>query len=588
MKFTSSLVRAGIVLGIVLRMAGSETLHAVEVPNFALLDDHGRSHELHRVESRAVVLFFTGIGCPVARKSAGKLLELKRQFQDDVTVWLVDSELDVDPAAVTREATELGVTSLPVLLDPKQALARSFGVERTAETIVLDTKTWSIVYRGALDDQLTEGAEKPAPSVCYVEQAVAALLKGEAIPFAQTPAKGCLLTFAESNHGEEPVDYAREVAPILQQHCVACHRAGDIGPFAFSSYQAAKRKARMIEEVILTQRMPPWHADPHFGQFSNAAELSAAETQTLLRWIHQGAPQGSGADPLAQATPEAAEWPLGKPDYIVKLPHPEEIPATGVLDYRHIKIPSPVPEDAWLAATVVKPGNRQVLHHAIVYAKFEGSGNDWGAPGVKIAGWAPGRMPGRLPEGTGIFLGHNAELNIELHYTTNGTPQTDDTEIGLYLLHEKPKLVYKTGMAIKLDFTIPPHDPEACSSATFRFEKDSLLYVLTPHMHRRGSWMKYEAVFPDGRTETLLSVPRFDFNWQTSYRLAQPLRVPAGTKIICTGAFDNSDKNPSNPDATKSVHWGQQSWDEMFIGYVGYAELPAETEVTPVGSRKAL
>ena len=180
MKSSSSLVRGGIALGIILFSGAREMLRAAEVPNFALLDDHGRSHELHRAEGRAVVLFFTGVGCPVARKSAGKLLELKRQFQDDVTVWLVDSELDVDPAAVTKEATELGVASLPVLLDPKQALARSFGVERTAETIVLDTKTWSIVYRGALDDQLTEGAEKPAPSVRYAEQAVAALLQSEA------------------------------------------------------------------------------------------------------------------------------------------------------------------------------------------------------------------------------------------------------------------------------------------------------------------------------------------------------------------------------------------------------------------------
>jgi peroxiredoxin len=575
MKPTPFLLRFGIVLGFLLA-GGADILHAAEVPNFALLDDQGRSHELHRAEGRAVVLFFTGIGCPVARKSAAKLLELKKEFKEDLTIWLVDSELDVDPESVRKETAELGLTDLPVLLDPKQALARSFGVERTAETIVLDAKTWSIAYRGALDDQLTEGAEKPEPTVRYAELALAAVLKGEAAPDAQTPAKGCLLTFGEGSKTDEPVDYARQIAPILREHCVACHRSGDIGPFAFSSYQAVKRKARMIEEVLLTQRMPPWHADPHFGKFSNASELTAAETQTLLRWIKQGAPQGDGADPLAEVTSEASEWPLGKPDYIVKLPQPEEIPATGVLGYRHITVPSPVPEDAWLAATVVKPGNRKVLHHAIVYARFEGSGKDFGGSGVKIAGWAPGRMPGRLPADTGIFLGHGAELDIELHYTTNGTPQTDDTEFGLYLLHEKPKLVYKTGMAIKLDFTIPPNDPNACNSATFQFARDSMVYVLTPHMHMRGSWMKFEAFFPDGRSRTLLSVPRFDFNWQTSYRLAQPLRVPAGTKIVCSGAFDNSAKNPSNPDATKTVRWGQQSWDEMFIGYVGYAELPSE------------
>jgi peroxiredoxin len=576
MKPTSFLIRCWIALAFVLTPSAA-TWSAEEVPNFALLDDKGRSHELHRADGRAVVLFFTGIGCPVARKNAGKLIELKKQFNDDVTVWLVNSELGVDREAVRKEADELGLTDLPLLLDPKQALAQSFGVQRTAETIVLDTKTWSIVYRGAVDDQLAEGTEKPEPTVRYAELAIAALLKGEAIPHTQTATKGCLLTFADAKPMSEPVSYAREVAPILKSHCVACHRAGDIGPFAFSNYQAVKRKARMIEEVILTQRMPPWHADPHFGKFANASELTTAETQTLLRWIKQGAPSDGSPDPLAETAPPPEEWALGTPDYIVKLPQPEEIPATGVLEYRHVKIPSPVHEDVWLAAAVVKPGNRKVLHHAIVYASFPGSGNDLGGTGVKIAGWAPGRLPGRLPEGTGLFLGRDAKLDIELHYTTVGSPQTDQTEIGLYVLRDKPKLAYKTGMALKLDFKIPPKDPDASASATFTLAKDSILYTLTPHMHVRGSRMKYEALFPDGRRETLLSVPRYDFNWQTSYRLAEPLRVPAGTKIVCSGGFDNSAKNPFNPDPTKTVKWGPQSWDEMFIGYVGYAEVPAES-----------
>lgn len=553
-------------------------LRAEEVPNFTLLDTGGKSHELHRASGRAVVLFFTGIDCPVARKSAGKLLELKKQFGDDVTVWLVDSELGSDREAVRKEAEELGLGDFPLLLDSKQAVAQALDVERTAETIVLDSKTWSIVYRGAMDDQLTEGAEKPVPTHKYVELALTAHLNGKVIETPRTAVRGCRITFGEASHANAPVSYAKEVAPILQTHCVQCHRAGDIGPFAFASYQTAKRKARMIEEVVLSQRMPPWHADPHFGEFSNASELSAAETQTLLRWIKQGAPRGEDADPLAAGTLESDEWPLGTPDYIVKLPKPEEIPATGVLDYRHVKIDSPVNEDVWLAATVVRPGNRKVLHHAIVYAKFEGSGNDLGGTGVKIAGWAPGRLPGRLPEGTGMFLGKNAQLDIELHYTTVGTPETDQTEIGLYLHREKPRLAYKTGMALKLDFTIPPNESEARTAATFKFAKDSLVYTFTPHMHMRGSWMKYEARYPDGRRETLLSVPRFDFNWQTTYRLAEPLRVSAGTEIVCTGAFDNSPGNPSNPDPGKTVKWGPQSWDEMFIGYVGYAELPAKVE----------
>jgi peroxiredoxin len=557
-------------------MANIQAAAAESAPNFALLDCQGKDHELHRAGGQAVVLFFTGTGCPVARKSAGKLLDLKKQFGDAITVWLVNSELSADAAAVRKETEELGLAALPVLLDSRQGLAQTLGVERTGETIIIDTKAWAIVYRGALDDQLSEGTEKPKPTQRYAEIALQAHLKGEAIAVSRTSAKGCLLTFEEDRASGEPVDFARQVAPILEAKCVGCHRAGDIGPFAFSSYQSVKRKARMIEEVILTQRMPPWHADPHFGNFANTLALTTAETQTVLRWVRQGAHASEGEDPLAKESLEIPEWPLGTPDYIIKLPHPEEIPATGVLDYRHVLMDSPVHEDVWISAAVVKPGNRKVLHHAIAYAKFEGSGNDFGASGVKIAGWAPGRMPGRLPEDTGLFLGKDAKLDIELHYTTVGTPETDRTEIGLYVQHEKPRFVYKTGMAIQLNLKIPSHEPEALHSATFTFGKDSLVYTLTPHMHRRGSWMKYEALYPDGRRETLLSVPHFDFNWQTSYRLAEPLKVPAGTKILCSGAFDNSPGNPSNPDPEKTIHWGKQSWDEMFIGYVGYAEVPRE------------
>ncbi|HEY2341969.1 MAG TPA: redoxin domain-containing protein, partial [Chthoniobacteraceae bacterium] len=546
---------------------------ADEIPNFLLLDANGKARELHRADGRAVVLFFTEVGCPVARKNAGKLQALKEKFGQDLTVWMVDSDAQDEREAVRKEAQELGITAIPVLMDSRQALALALDVQRTAEVVALDTKDWTIFYRGAVDDQLSEGAEKPEATKTYLQAALQSHFAGEPVAEPRTSAKGCLFTFEKTSSApEEPISYSKQIAPILKSKCASCHRDGDIGPFAFSSYKTAKKKAHMIEEVVLTQRMPPWHADPHYGKFTDLPTLSAVETQTLIRWINQGAPQDQGADPLAEASEPAPDWPLGTPDYIIKLPRPEEIPATGVLSYRHIHVDSPVTDDVWLAASVVKPGNRQVLHHCIVYAKFEGSGRDLGGDGVKIAGWAPGRLPARLPEGTGVFLGKNARLDIELHYTTNGSPQTDDTQIGLYLLHQKPPYAFKTGMALRLDFKIPPNTEDSQTSATFRFDHDSVIYTFTPHMHMRGSWMNYEAYYPDGRQETLLSVPRFDFNWQTTYHLAEPLKVPAGTKIVCTGAFDNSTKNPSNPDPTKAVHWGPQSWDEMFIGYVGYSE----------------
>ncbi len=551
---------------------------AEEMPNFLLLDYKGKAHELHRADGKAVVLFFTELGCPIARKSVGKLRQVKEHFGNDVSVWMIDADAQDDRDAVRKEAEELGIGEMPMLLDTRQALTLAFGVQRTAEVLALDTKDWTVIYRGAIDDQLTEGAEKPEAAHDYLQDALQAHFAGEPVNTPKTAARGCLISFEKAPADpEHAVSYSKEVAPILESKCVTCHRNGDIGPFAFASYHTAKRKARMMEEVLLTQRMPPFHADPHYGKFTDLPTLTTAEAQTLIRWVHQGAPQDSEADPLAKESAPPSEWPLGQPDYIIKLPHPEEIPATGVLDYRHIRIDSPVQEDVWLGATVVKPGNRKVLHHCIVYAKFPGSGRDLGGDGIKISGWSPGRLPARLPEGTGIFLGKNAKLDIELHYTTNGLAQTDDTEIGLYVLHEKPPLAYKTGMALRLDFSIPANNAEAQTSATFEFTHDSTIYTFTPHMHVRGSWMNYEALYPDGRRETLLAVPRYDFNWQTTYHLAEPIKVPAGTKIICTGAFDNSTKNPWNPDPNKTVRWGQQSWDEMFIGYVGYSETPKES-----------
>ncbi len=576
MKRHTSLLSVLVAAALGLGAVAPSTHAAKEMPNFLLLDDFGKAHELHRADGKVAVFFFTGVGCPIARKSVGKLKTLKEHFGNDISLHIIDSEAPGDNAAVQKEAAELGFANFPVLMDSHQALALALGVERTAEVVAVDTKDWSILYRGAIDDQLAEGAEKPAPTSNYLQDALTAHLAGQAVATPRTAAKGCLIAFEKTTSAADaPISYTKQIAPVLREKCATCHRENDIAPFSFSSYTVAKRKARMIEEVLLTQRMPPWHADPHFGQFSEVPSLTTQETQNLIRWVEQGAPQDAGADPLAEPLAPAPDWPLGQPDYVIKLPQVEEIPATGVLPYRHIRIPSPIAEDVWLDATVIKPGNRKVVHHAIVYAKFPGAINEEGFRGVKIAGWAPGRGPVRLPENTGVFLGKNAQLEVEIHYTTNGTPQTDQTEIGLYVLKKKPEFAYRTGMAIKIALNIPPGEPDARTEANYTFRHDSILYTLTPHMHVRGSWMNYEAIFPDGRHETLLSVPRYDFNWQTAYRFAEPRRIPAGTKIVVTGAFDNSSKNPFNPDPTKQVRWGQQSWDEMFIGYLGYAEIPA-------------
>jgi peroxiredoxin len=557
----------------------ASTLPAQEVPNFLLLDHRGKAHELHRAEGKAVVLFFTGNGCPIARQSIPKLRELRRKFADQgVTVWMVNTYSQDDRASIRREAEQFRVGSLPVLMDPAQGLALSLNVQRTCEAIALNTKDWTVFYRGAIDDQLAEGAKKPEPTERYLEAALTEFTSGKSISQAKAPVHGCRIAFEKvSDQAEGLVSYAKQVAPILANKCVSCHSEGNIGPFAMSSYNKVKNKARMIEEVVVAKRMPPWHADPHYGKFDNDRSLTTAESQTLLRWIQQGARRDeSDDDPLAKTSAPAAEWPLGKPDFIVKLPKPEEVPATGVLDYRHIIVKSPVPQDAWLAAVDVRPGNRKVVHHVIARMQFKGARDDGTGRGAWLVGWAPGATPARYPAGTGKFIGKDAMLDLEMHYTTMGEEQTDQTEIGLYLLPEKPALAMEDGGAWNTEFTIPPGERDATTFATHGFKRDALIYGLSPHMHLRGSWMKYEALYPNGSRETLLSVPRYDFNWQTTYRYATPKRVPAGTWLLCTGGFDNSARNPANPDPAKRIKWGDQSWDEMFIGFFQYSDVPKD------------
>lgn len=549
---------------------------AEELINFSLLDYKGRYHELRRVDARAVVLFFTGNGCPVARQSIEKLKALRDHYSErGVVIWMVDSVAEDDRKSIEHEAKDFKVDPLPVLIDDTQEIARLLDVKRTAETICIDTAHWTVFYRGAIDDQLVEGAQKPEATEKYAENALDQFLAGKNITRASTVGRGCLISFEPSgSEAAKPVSYADEIAPLLQSKCVTCHRPGDIAPFAMSSYQKVRGRADMIREVLVARRMPPWDADPHYGHFKNDRSMTVAQTKTLLRWIDEGAPRGEGPDPLDQTVAEAPRWPMGQPDYIIKLPTPQQIPATGVLEYRYVDVPCPVTNDVWLAGASFRPDNRRVVHHLIVRAKYDKTPKQ-AKDDVFLTGWAPGIDYWSYPEGTGKFLGAGATLNFELHYTADGKPETDQSELGLYVMKTKPKLALQTTGAVNWDVVVPPHEPEAPSYAIYGFEHESILYDLAPHMHLRGSWFKYEALYPNGKRETLLSVPRYDFNWQTIYRLSEPKTMPAGTWIFCTGGFDNSARNPSNPNPDKRIKWGDQSFDEMFIGFMDVAKLPS-------------
>lgn len=547
-----------------------------EVPNFNLLDVWGQNCELHRASGKAVVLFFTGVGCPIARKSTAQIREIEKEFGSrGVSVWFVDSYAEDKPDDIQGQANETGSIHFPQLRDQRQTLALALGIKRTAEVVAINTQDWRVFYQGAIDDQYAEGSERAAAKNHYLKDALAEFLEGKPVKTSNTTSHGCLISYAKVGGADGVPSYTHDVAPILREHCVGCHRRGDIGQWNMDGYGTVKNNADMIAEVLLERRMPPWDPDPSYGHFLSDNRLSREEVQTLMRWSQAGAPRGEGEDPLvAQPVPPPSEWKLGKPDLVAHPTELQKIPATGVFEYRHLPLDISLNKEVWISGMEIKPGNRKVVHHGIVYAKWPGCPDMGDGKGVFLVGWAPGTPAMRYPAGVGKRLPANAQISIEMHYTACGSDETDETSVAFYFWPEPQARVAETREAVEWNLNLPPGSDEARHSATYAFTRPATLYSLAPHMHVRGKSMRYDLLLPDGSRETLLSVPSYDFNWQFTYALAEPRHVPAGSWLLVTGSFDNSALKHRNPDPNKRVRFGPQSWDEMFIGFFEAADEP--------------
>lgn len=390
---------------------------------------------------------------------------------------------------------------------------------------------------------------------------------------------------AEETAPVGPVTYADPVAAILQEKCQACHRPGQVAPFSLLTYDQACRWKRGIKEVIAERRMPPWHADPRYGHFANDRGMTARERLILTAWVDQGCPLG---DPAQIPEPKAfAEgWSIGTPDAVFTMREPFEVPAEGVLSYQKFRVPTGFDRDVWVQALEARPGDRKVVHHVCVFldTKVPNEQGRLGRP--ELVCYAPGDRPSVFPKGTAKRIPAGSTLVIEVHYTPIGTPRLDQSSVGLIFARDPVRRqAFSKGVAAK-SLHIPPgaRDHEVKSSFTFPFE--ARLLSLSPHMHLRGRDFRYQATYPDGRSEILLSVPAYDFAWQSVYRLAEPKLLPAGTRIDCLAHFDNSAENPNNPDPTVTVSWGEQTWDEMMIGYLDYdVDTPRAIADRPVRRR---
>lgn len=362
------------------------------------------------------------------------------------------------------------------------------------------------------------------------------------------------------------VTYSKDVAPILNQHCVECHRAGEVAPMVFTSYQAVRPWAKAIREKTATRTMPPWSADPHVGEFSNDRRLAQSDIDTIAAWVNAGAPEGDPKD-LPPAPKFTEGWNIGKPDQIFDFGADFEVPASGVVDYQYFKIPTNFTEDKWIEAAEIRPQHRDVTHHINVFIV---TGSQTVASAPMLTGFAPGVQPLNLEPGTAMLVKAGSSFLFQAHYTPNGKPVKDRSFVGLRFAKQPPKLRSITDRAMNAFFKIPPGDPNYEVKANWTAKEDVDLFAMMPHMHFRGKDFLYTVVYPDGRQQVILNVPKYDFNWQLGYELKQPMHLPKGTRIECVAHFDNSPNNKFNPDPTKEVRWGDQTWEEMMIGFLLY------------------
>jgi mono/diheme cytochrome c family protein len=550
---------------------------ASELRDLRLTDGDGREAPLGEfvpglARGEVVVLAVTEVGCPIAQKLAPRLERMAGEHVGRVRFVGIDASTQDSLAEIAAESRELGRT-FPVLKDARQELARALGARTTTEVFLFDA-TGVLAYRGAVDDQYALGAAKPAPGQSWLAGALAAVLGGREPETSATEAPGCLLTILPEGAATPPVTYARDVAPILQRRCQGCHRPGQVGPFSLTSFDEAKGRAKMIASVVEHGVMPPWNADAAFdGVFMNERKLTADERKTLLSWVDQGMPRGNPAeDPKPVSWPEG--WSIGTPDVVFEPEHDLQadaplpaqgfaVPREGVVDYQHFTVKTSYPEDRWIQALEVRPGAADVVHHVLIAIQERNGGIDERS---YLAVYVPGDTPSVFPEGYAKRLPAGATLVFQLHYTPNGKERYDRSQLGVVFAKEPPLFEVVTDSVVNQRFEIPAGAANHEVRQTLELDEDVGLVALFPHMHMRGKDFRYVAHYPDGRSEDLLFA-HYDFQWQESYLLPDPLLLPAGTKLECIGHFDNSGANPNNPDPAESVRWGEQSFEEMFIGY---------------------
>ncbi len=568
-----------IVIGLFSLIACKEAPIAIpdsRINDYALYDTHGGFHRLSTYnDSKAIVLFVQGNGCPIVRNALSDFHEIVDDYQSkEVTFFMINSNMQDSRNTIAKEASDFNL-EVPVLHDDAQLIADALDIKITAEAIVLHPTTRTIIFRGPLNNRLDYETQKTKPTETYLRDALDAILENQAPISKQEVTRGCRVT-RRNIIEKDTLTFTKDIAPILTNHCVRCHIDGGVAPWSMTDYDKIVGWSAMIEQVMLSKRMPPWKADPTIGSFNNTFELAEKDRRKLVRWINDGMSYGEGDDPLKTLTPKQALIPETSlvPDTTIVLKK-EIIPATGIIDYRHQRIKLSLPEGKWLAGVTIVPGNPKVVHHSTLASSskprlvVDRPERQWIDNLIAVV--ASGTSKSTIfPEGSGIYIDKNIELILQTHYTTIGKEEEDISKIHLYFHDEKPEKEYYSLGVFSDEFKIKPYKKRTPIIAQDKITEDVYVHSIFPHMHFRGKQMKITATKPDGSVIDLISVPDFDFNWQLVYNYETPILLPKGTVIKADGVFDNSFQNPLNPDPSKEVIFGYQSSDEMFMGLVNY------------------
>ena len=530
---------------------------------------------------RLTVVCFLGTECPLVKLYSRRLCRFAEEYADQgVRFFAVNSNRQDSLADVVSFAEKYKL-GFPMLKDYDNKVADLFDARRTPEVFVLDEK-FVVRYRGRIDNQYTPGQTAASATSEELKQAISQLLAGDPVATPVTKASGCIIGRVtkkdESKTASSDITYCKQVARILQNRCVECHRTGEIGPFALDDYDEVTGWAEMVLEVIDDGRMPPWHANPEHGDFANAREMPDEEKETLRKWFAAGMPYGSAAD-----LPETVDYPEGwrlpkEPDLVVAMgDNAFEVPADGIVDYQYFVVDPGFTEDKWVSAAEVIPGNRSVVHHSIVFVRPPDGVNMRGLGWV--AAYVPGQQVAVYPKGSAQLVPAGSKLVFQQHYTPNGVAGTDTTKVGFVFADEKD-ITHEIFTVIGMDqeFEIPPRTPDHKVKVNFGWLPDgAMLLSASPHMHLRGKSFRMWADI-DGQTKTLLDVPAYDFNWQHAYHFREPIPMSAIKRMEFEVVFDNSDANPVNPNPDEVVTWGDQTFEEMAIAFCQVSQLRERQE----------